>query len=236
MLLVADGPVDAADEPTFAICPSAARCRLDLAASRDRPEAVRGAASSWPSACCATARRTGGRTSTPFSSRRRRIPSQFFAPPNTGASCCSCRCRSSTAASAAAFAASARRRSNSRAGDSRRRDDAGELGSARRRAKRWQSARAQPAPARSAAADQAQQVVDIVNISFRAGASTNIEVIDAERSARDADTAVGRGRRHAAPRPAESAHRARPLSPLRAPLPACALPCSSSALACSAAR
>ena len=41
-----------------------------------------------------------------------------------------------------------------------------------------------------AAADQGQQVVDITNISFRAGAATNIEVIDAERSARDADTAV----------------------------------------------
>ena len=41
-----------------------------------------------------------------------------------------------------------------------------------------------------AAADQAQQVVDIVNISFRAGAATNIEVIDAERGARDADMAV----------------------------------------------
>jgi len=34
-------------------------------------------------------------------------------------------------------------------------------------------------------------VVDIVNISFRAGAATNIEVIDAEGRARDADTAVG---------------------------------------------
>jgi outer membrane protein TolC len=41
-----------------------------------------------------------------------------------------------------------------------------------------------------AAADQAQQVVNIVNVSFRAGASTNIEVIDAERSGLDADTAV----------------------------------------------
>jgi outer membrane protein len=41
-----------------------------------------------------------------------------------------------------------------------------------------------------AAADQAQQVVDIVNVSFRAGAGTNIEVIDAERRARDADTAA----------------------------------------------
>jgi outer membrane protein TolC len=41
-----------------------------------------------------------------------------------------------------------------------------------------------------AAAAQAQEVVDIVNVSFRAGAATNIEVIDAERRARDADTAV----------------------------------------------
>jgi outer membrane protein TolC len=41
-----------------------------------------------------------------------------------------------------------------------------------------------------AAADQAQQVVDITNVSFRAGAATNIEVIDAERVARDSGTAV----------------------------------------------
>ena len=40
------------------------------------------------------------------------------------------------------------------------------------------------------AADQAGQVVNIINVSFRAGAATNIEVIDAERSARDADTSV----------------------------------------------
>jgi outer membrane protein len=41
-----------------------------------------------------------------------------------------------------------------------------------------------------AAADQAQQVVNITNISFRAGAATNIEVVDAERVARDSDLAV----------------------------------------------
>ncbi|HEX7940529.1 MAG TPA: TolC family protein, partial [Gemmatimonadaceae bacterium] len=41
-----------------------------------------------------------------------------------------------------------------------------------------------------AGADQARRVVDIVNVSFRAGAATNIEVIDAERRARDADLAV----------------------------------------------
>jgi outer membrane protein TolC len=41
-----------------------------------------------------------------------------------------------------------------------------------------------------AAADQAHRVVDIVNVSFRAGASTNIEVIDAQRASLDADTSV----------------------------------------------
>jgi outer membrane protein TolC len=40
------------------------------------------------------------------------------------------------------------------------------------------------------AADEAQQVVTITNVSFRVGGATSIEVIDAERSARDADTAV----------------------------------------------
>ena len=40
------------------------------------------------------------------------------------------------------------------------------------------------------AATQALQVLEITNISFRAGATTNIEVIDAQRRARDADTAV----------------------------------------------
>ena len=41
-----------------------------------------------------------------------------------------------------------------------------------------------------ASADQAEQVVQITNVSFRAGAATNIEVIDAERTARDADFLV----------------------------------------------
>jgi outer membrane protein TolC len=41
-----------------------------------------------------------------------------------------------------------------------------------------------------AGADQARQVVDIVNVSFRAGAATNIEVVDAQRRARNADLAV----------------------------------------------
>ena len=39
-------------------------------------------------------------------------------------------------------------------------------------------------------AEQAEEVVRITNIAFEAGATTNLEVIDAQRSARDAETAV----------------------------------------------
>ena len=41
-----------------------------------------------------------------------------------------------------------------------------------------------------AAAEQANEVVRITDIAFRAGATTNIEVIDAQRGARDAETAA----------------------------------------------
>ena len=75
------------------------------------------------------------------------------------------------------------------AGDPRRRHHAGLVGGARgargsgeRRARRWR-ARGPPPTRRS-------RSLDIVNVSFRAGAATNIEVIDAERIARDTDTAV----------------------------------------------
>jgi outer membrane protein TolC len=39
-----------------------------------------------------------------------------------------------------------------------------------------------------AAAEQANEVLRITDIAFRAGATTNIEVLDAQRRARDADT------------------------------------------------
>ena len=41
-----------------------------------------------------------------------------------------------------------------------------------------------------AAAEQAEEVVRITDVAFRAGATTNIEVIDAQRRARDAETAA----------------------------------------------
>ncbi len=40
------------------------------------------------------------------------------------------------------------------------------------------------------AADQAEEVLSITNVAFEAGATTNLEVIDAQRSARDAETAA----------------------------------------------
>ena len=40
------------------------------------------------------------------------------------------------------------------------------------------------------AADQAAEVLKITDVAFRAGATTNIELIDAQRGARDAETAV----------------------------------------------
>jgi outer membrane protein TolC len=40
------------------------------------------------------------------------------------------------------------------------------------------------------AAEQAGEVVQITDVAFRAGATTNIEVIDAQRVLRDSETAV----------------------------------------------
>jgi outer membrane protein TolC len=57
-------------------------------------------------------------------------------------------------------------------------------------AEAWVSRSARALDAARAAAQQAHDVVTIVNVSFQAGASTNIEVIDAQRAAHDADTAA----------------------------------------------
>jgi outer membrane protein TolC len=40
------------------------------------------------------------------------------------------------------------------------------------------------------AAQQANEVVQITDVAFREGATTNIEVVDAQRQARDAETAA----------------------------------------------
>jgi outer membrane protein TolC len=77
--------------------------------------------------------------------------------------------------------------------DAARADSAGALTQARAevRAARESIRSAERAVASArAAASQAGRVLEIVTISFKAGASTNLEVIDAERRARDTDNAA----------------------------------------------
>ena len=208
MLIVADGPVDATDEPAFELPPRHARCRC--CQSRTDLQAVRRRAAGRRARASATARRTGGRRSTRCSSRRRPIPSQFFLPANSW--------RFLLQANVPIFD------SGQRAGAKTQRQAALDVARATltgalteatsqvRAAREAVASGERSLASARAAADQAQQVVNITNISFRAGAATNIEVIDAERTARDADTAVARRRRHAAPRAARTADRARALS------------------------
>ena len=59
------------------------------------------------------------------------------------------------------------------------------------------------------AADQANEVVRITDVAFRAGATTNLEVIDAQRRARDAETAAAIAEDRGASGPARPAGRAR---------------------------
>jgi outer membrane protein TolC len=186
VLLVADGPVDAIDEPLFAAPPDAAvpaappLLRTDLklfAAEQQAAERALGDSSKdrlpYVEALF--------QPSTTY-------PAQFFLPQNSW--------RLLLQLSVPLFDSGQREALKlerqaavdvSRATFARALTDARSEGRAGREA--VASAERGLASA-GAAADQAQQVVDIVNISFRAGAATNIEVIDAERRARDADTSV----------------------------------------------
>ena len=76
--------------------------------------------------------------------------------------------------------------------------------------------RSRPASARSPApatpSQAANEVLKITIIAFDAGATTNIEVIDAQRSARDQELVVAQAEDAAAPGAARPARRARPVS------------------------
>jgi outer membrane protein TolC len=183
VLIVADGPVDAIDEPSFDVPPEPANLlqfRTDLklfAAEQQAAERVVGDSSKdrWPSLDAVFLPQSV-------------YPPQFFATANSwrfllqmnvplvdsGQRASLKVQRQAALELARASFAGALTQASSQVRAAREAVASGErsLASAR------------------AAADQAQQVVDITNISFRAGAATNIEVIDAERSARDADTAV----------------------------------------------
>src|ERR1700674_1744565 len=109
VLLSADGPFDAADEPVFADLPRRAASR-------------RSAPMCWcwrcgrprPSTCCATAGATGCRRSASPSRRACNSPAPALRCRTAGRRCCSSTCRSTTAACGAARSASAGRWSTRR--------------------------------------------------------------------------------------------------------------------------
>ena len=194
VLVVADGPVDAVNEPTFAVGdqagaagprpsavePSLYNQRTDLRLfAAERQAADRVVRDSWrdylPSVDAIFLPQTT-------------YPSQFFVPPNSwrfllqanipvfdsGQRAALKAERQSALDVAAATLAGATVTAASEVRAAREAVASGE--------RRLASAQA--------AADEARQVVDIINISFRAGGATSIEVIDAERTARDTDNAV----------------------------------------------
>jgi outer membrane protein TolC len=188
VMLVAAGPVDAADEPAFDLPPDvtpdpaviAQSPRTDLrlfAAQQNAAERVL---------------RDNGKSYLPvfqgIFQPQTTYPSQFFTPANSW--------RALLQLDVPLFD------SGQRAAERRVRQSAVEVsratlaGATTTAASEVRAAREAVASSQrgltsvQAAASEAQDVVNIVNISFRAGASTNIEVIDAERSARDADTSV----------------------------------------------
>jgi outer membrane protein TolC len=187
VLIVVDGPADAAEEPDFSVEPSSSGLPADLstvrsdlklfAAQQNAAErVVRDSSKDWYPTLDALFQ--------PSST----YPAQFFLPQNSwrlllqgnvpifdsGQRAGVKAQRQADLESSRATLAGATTQASSEVRAAREAIASGEriLASAR------------------ATADQAQQVVNITNISFRAGASTNIEVIDAERVARDTDMAV----------------------------------------------
>jgi outer membrane protein TolC len=188
VLLVADGPVDAADEPTFT--PSEAQPGVDIGVLRSTRSDLRlfDAEAAAAEHVLSHASKSRLPVFDGIFQPQTTYPSQFFTPANSW--------RLLLQVNVPIFDSGARaadrvlRRS---ALDVSRANLAGALTTATsevRTAREAVASGERELASVQAAAAQAQEVVDIVNISFRAGAATNIEVIDAERTARDADTSV----------------------------------------------
>jgi outer membrane protein TolC len=186
VLLAEDGPVDAADEPTLELPADAAapagalmlRSDLKLFAAREQLAAriVRDSSKDWWPSLDAIFQPTT------------LYPSQFFLPQNSwrlllqanvpifdsGQRGATRTLREADLAETKATFTGARTQASAEVRTAREAVASSErsLASAR------------------AAASQAHQVVDITSFSYRAGGATNIEVIDAERTARDNDLAV----------------------------------------------
>ena len=189
VLLAADGPVDAAEEPTFVLPPESLRASEPSLLLQSRTDLR------LFSAQTSLATRVlddSGKDRLPslegIFQPRTTYPGQFFSPRNSWQ---------------LVFQASlplwdsgqrAGQRLERRAAADLSRatlDDAVRTASSELRTAREAVASADRALVSArAAAGQSREVVEIITISVRAGGATNIEVIDAERRARDADTAV----------------------------------------------
>jgi outer membrane protein TolC len=186
VLIAADGPADASDEPEFATPPAAdqaaslqlLRTDLKLFAAEEQAATriVRDSSKDyWPSLDAIF------QPSTTY-------PAQFFLPANSW--------RFMLQANVPIFDSGQRAATQVQreavVGQSRatRAGAATQAGAQVRAAREAVASGERSLVSARAVADEARQVVTITSISFRAGAATNIEVIDAERGARDADTAV----------------------------------------------
>ena len=186
VLIAADGPVDAAGEPAIELPDLAAtdadlvRLRQDVQVIAARQTAAeRVAADSWKSALP---------TATALFTPQLLAPAGLFA--NAGS------WRATVLFGVSLFDSGARR------GQAREREAVVDLVRAERADAERQAA-SEIRTAREAigateraleharlAAQQANEVVQITDVAFREGATTNIEVIDAQRRARDAETAA----------------------------------------------
>ncbi|HKB11777.1 MAG TPA: TolC family protein [Vicinamibacterales bacterium] len=186
-LIAADGPADAIDEPDFAVPPAAedpsasaqpyrADLRLFAAQQRAAERVLRDSAKDWWPTVDAMFQ-----PSTIY-------PKQLFLPQNTW--------RFLTQSNIPLFDSGSRaavrteRRADVDQARARLASASIQAGSEVRAARAAVGSSERTVASAREAADQARQVETITNISFRAGAATNIEVIDAERSARDLDAAV----------------------------------------------
>jgi outer membrane protein TolC len=188
VLLVADGPVDAAAEPAFDIAPALSRSDVDTLRGARTDLRLFAAEQTAADHVLEHARASYFPDVTGIFQPQTTYPSQFFTPQNTW--------RLLFQVNVPIFDSGARaadRTLRRSALDVSRATLQGAVNTATSEVRTGREAVASAERALvslRAAAEQAADVVEIVNVSFRAGAATNIEVIDAERTARDADTAV----------------------------------------------
>lgn len=186
VLMAADGPVDAAEEPSFAIPPEgfaedlSSRTDLRLRA-KEREAAERVLRDSWKDWMPELVASFDPQYIDPAGafqepSTWRAVLAQRFPIWDGGDPAADRRVRAAALEAARIDLDQAQLRARAEVRSARAAIDAAERGLVHARA----------------AAGHANEVLTITDTAFRAGAKTNIELVDAQRRARDAETAVGR--------------------------------------------